>query len=127
VRRISTRTWTKLTPGLPLPLLAAVVTLPPFFGGVGVWQSFAAIMIMGLVFGVVSLVVGPREPVRFFDAAHLRAHIGWGVVFIGIGALLWLLRSDELRFGGAGIACLGVIYLVVGWVGGRLMGARSAT
>lgn len=102
--------------------------LGPLFGVEGFWRSFAAIMSAALMLVAVGLVVGPREPVRFLDAGHLRAHLWWGAGFIAIGGLAWLLRSDELRYGGAGLACLGVVYLVAGMIGSdrRMMKSRGS-
>ena len=126
MRRMSPKAWSRLQPGLPLPLVIAMTGLRPLFGGDGVWPSFAACMIAGLAFVAVGLVAGPRQPMRFFNCDYLRAHLWWGAAFIVGGGLLWMLRTDALRYSGAGFAGLGVLYLMVGLVAGRALGWKGS-
>jgi hypothetical protein len=124
VKRISQGTWSWLTPGLPIPIVIIAMILMRLIG-FGIWQALVAFLIAELVILTVRLLIGPRDQVPLFDAKHWQGHLQWGAIFVVLGGAVWWLRSDEIRFWGAGFLGLGLIYLGRGMLARRFPSGQA--
>ena len=66
------------------------------------------------VLGIAAFLLVPRETMPLFTATELHAYLPWGVVLVMAGLVLLELVPGDTRYLWAGVAAIGVLYVIVG-------------